>query len=43
MSVEKPEVVRTDAGSHDFLELVEMLDQELSRRDGEEHEFFENV
>ena len=40
MSLEKPEVVRTDTGAHDFLELVEMLDKELSERDGEEHEFF---
>ena len=43
MSAEKPEVVRTDTGVHDFLELVEMLDKELSKREGEEYEFFENA
>ena len=33
-------IVRTDSGSEDFRRLVRLLDEDLSRRDGDEHAFF---
>lgn len=33
-------VVRTDSTNPDFLALVKLLDQDLAKRDGEDHAFF---
>jgi len=33
------EIIRTDSGNADFVQLVQQLDAELAKRDGEEHPF----
>lgn len=33
-------LLRTDSGHHDFVNLVNLLDEELAVRDGEDHSFY---
>ncbi len=34
------EIIRTDSGNDDFVQLVQQLDAELAKRDGDEHPFY---
>jgi GNAT superfamily N-acetyltransferase len=34
------QLIRTDSGNSDFIELVQQLDAELAERDGDEHPFY---
>lgn len=34
------EIIRTDLGNDDFVQLVQQLDAELAKRDGDEHPFY---
>lgn len=38
--IQTPKIIRTDSSNPDFRALVELLDQDLRIRDGEEHAFY---
>lgn len=40
VSMQSPLIIRTDSSNPDFRALVELLDQDLRVRDGEEHSFY---